>query len=270
MSIDLCTISDVRAYLSMSPSVVKSTRVTAGGSGYTSITITAQSVDGNGSGATFAGVLVGGALTAITILAPGSGYTIEPILSITGNGTGATGICFIGDDLSISRLISRASSYFLDKTNRPLGILPVALTERRNGNDAPVIVTYWWPITLVTSVVVNGVTVPASSNGSAGWVNDNKQIMLVSGSVFGRGASGLFYAGYQNVTIAYTFGFATVPDDIVQAVIEIVAQKYLRAQHFDQVSQRSADGQVVTFRKGDVPEESNAVINQYRIKSIIE
>lgn len=64
--------------------------VTAGGSGYTSATCAASG--GAGSGATFSVTVSGGAVTAVTITNPGSGYlaTDTVTLTISGDGTSAT------------------------------------------------------------------------------------------------------------------------------------------------------------------------------------
>lgn len=270
---DLCTLSDIRAELGSQPGPVKATQVTAGGSGYSAITVNVVSSDGNGAGAAITGVLLGGALVGLTLTSPGQGYTAAPNLIITGNGTGAAGICYISEDQRLAKLITRASAFFLNATNR-VGILPAAVTERRDGTGNDVIVPYWWPIISVQSVSIQGIPLSVSSDGiQPGYMNDAYRIMLINGGDFSRpmfGGAGTFVKGYQNIILGYTYGWTVQPEDITQAVVELVAQKYRRSQHRDQTSQRSTDGQVVSFSQKSIPDEVRDVINQYKIKAIIE
>ncbi len=62
--------------------------VTAGGTGYTSATVSIAG--GGGTGATATATVSGGAVTRITLTNPGSGYQSTPLVTITGNGKGAT------------------------------------------------------------------------------------------------------------------------------------------------------------------------------------
>ena len=110
-AIDLCTLADVRQWLDTPASGIKSTTVTGGGSGYSSITITAVSVDGNGSGAVLTGGLVGGVLVSVLITNAGKDYTQAPNLVIAGvGGSGASATCALNEEVVLSKLITRASS----------------------------------------------------------------------------------------------------------------------------------------------------------------
>ena len=74
--------------------------ITAGGSSYTSTpTVTITPVQtGEGSGATATATISGGAVTGITLTAPGSGYTEGAVVSITGGGgSGATATSSVYD-----------------------------------------------------------------------------------------------------------------------------------------------------------------------------
>lgn len=61
--------------------------VTAGGSTYTTATVTFSG--GGGTGATGTATIVAGAITDIAVTNPGTGYTSAPDVGITGDGTGA-------------------------------------------------------------------------------------------------------------------------------------------------------------------------------------
>ncbi len=64
-----------------------------GGSGYTAVpavTITRAAGDTTGAGAAATAILSSGAVTSVTITGVGKGYTANPAVTITGDGTGAT------------------------------------------------------------------------------------------------------------------------------------------------------------------------------------
>ena len=71
--------------------------VTAGGSGYTTISI---AVTGDGSGATAHGVLTAGALSSVVVDLPGEGYTTAGF-TITGDGSLAAATATVLDDYAI-------------------------------------------------------------------------------------------------------------------------------------------------------------------------
>jgi len=66
--------------------------ITAGGAGYTHASVT---VSGDGSGATAAAVLAGGALLGVVVTAPGAGYTTASV-AVTGDGSGAAAQASVG------------------------------------------------------------------------------------------------------------------------------------------------------------------------------
>jgi len=170
-------------------------------------------------------------------------------------------------DLKLERLITSASRFILSQTYRQSFIVPQNQVERRNGNGTNMIATYTWPITAVNSVLFAGGIfgsnpVPASPDGVVpGWINDNNRIYLV----------GLYYfpAGFQNVVLNYNSGFNGVPEDVNQACVELVAQKFTRSRHIDEDSQ-SMMQQVVSYSKKDIPPEVQTVINKYKIRAVIE
>lgn len=83
---------------------IDATSVTAGGSGYTSATVTISAPDAMGIGftqATATATITLGAITAINITNAGTGYVNVPTITITGDGTGATATATLTDFLSV-------------------------------------------------------------------------------------------------------------------------------------------------------------------------
>lgn len=66
--------------------IVKSVPIDAGGTGYTTATVTIEG--GGGTGATATATITDGTITGITVTAGGSDYTSPPAVTITGDGTG--------------------------------------------------------------------------------------------------------------------------------------------------------------------------------------
>lgn len=268
--IDLCLLADVRREMNIASGGVVSIGNLIGGSGYASISVVAVPVDGNGSGATFTGMLVGGVLLSIHIDTPGIGYTQAPTLLITGSGgSGASATTSLAEDSRLQRLITACSQNFISATSRP-AFLPTSVSEKRNGNGQQTIVPYAWPILSVQSVTIQGVTLAQSPDGiKGGWVNDAYKIMVI-GYQFSSFNNFSFTQGFQNIILNYTFGYPSIPFDVSQAVIEWVQQKYRRSQHVDQDSQASTDKTVISFSKDSMPKSVKDVINFYKLKAIIE
>lgn len=68
--------------------------VNAGGTGYTTATVSFSG--GGGTGAAATATISAGAITGITITSPGTGYETRPTVTITGDGTGASVSVYLG------------------------------------------------------------------------------------------------------------------------------------------------------------------------------
>jgi hypothetical protein len=76
--------------------IVTAASVGAGGTAYTTATVTFSPPPVGGTTATGTATISGGAVTAITITSGGSGYLTAPTITITGDGTGATATATLG------------------------------------------------------------------------------------------------------------------------------------------------------------------------------
>jgi hypothetical protein len=162
------------------------------------------------------------------------------------------------DDALITRLVSAASQFVQKYIHRQIAVAPY--TDVRNGNDQWEMVLANWPIVSVTSVTVNGNVIaaaPAMVPGgvpTVGYLNDEETVYLYGSR---------FYRGVQNVQIVYEAGYAETPIEIEQAVIELIALKYTGRQHMGQNS-KSIQGEVISYFTGDMPRETQTMLNQYK------
>jgi hypothetical protein len=178
------------------------------------------------------------------------------------------------DDDLISGCITAASAYWLRRTGRgpasdeipdlsPL-VEPVTYDETYDGSGSARQFLRNNPIVSVTTLEVNGRTLPASTKFTErGYVIDGNGKSLVL-----RGE--LFSEGMQNVHVVYKAGFNGVPADIRLAATQMVAVNYKRRQWIDQKSQAMAAGAgTVTYRDWELPPEVERVIQNYSRTAVV-
>lgn len=190
------------------------------------------------------------------------------------------------DDALLTRLIDAMSTWFISQTDRD--IASKAYTETFDGTDPRVrvktylssfggtagyfesgeygysIALHNYPVislpTPTGGVIIDGVDIPQATNlnqatQTDGWVlKDERRIELVGFR---------FTQGVANCVINYQAGWATVPADIEQAVIEMVTLTYRRRGRVGQVS-RSAGGEAVSFLPDAAPETVTSVVDKYK------
>ena len=73
-----------------------------------------------------------------------------------------------------------------------------------------------------------------------------------------------FSKGVKNIKVIYVAGYATIPIDIGQACIEIVAKKYKAGKDKKQgVVSDSLGERSITFKDEDIPKEARLVLDSY-------
>ena len=167
-----------------------------------------------------------------------------------------------GDDALLSHLISAVSSAFSKYCDRTFASTdyggsdandPPALMVSGKGGTAQPLPEY--PVTAVSAVTVDATTVPARSVvGSSGYVIDNDVLCLDGGYRFCR--------GIKNISITYTAGYSSIPDDLAQACIECCASWYRRRARIDEKS-KSVQGEVISYSTAEFPDAAKATINRY-------
>ena len=112
-----------------------------------------------------------------------------------------------------------------------------------------------YPLQAVSSVTVNGFTIPAAPTPTThGWVISNNAIAL-------RGYE--FSRGYSNVEINYTAGYDTTPPDLEQACLELCGLRWREKGRIGEVS-KNIGGEVITYMVKDFPPSVLTVMSQYR------
>lgn len=193
---------------------VNSTTVTAGGSAYTAATVVTAQAPADGLPAQFSPMIVGGVITAINIIDPGSGYHSAPVLTIadTGGGSGATATCTIpvipinGSGIESITVGAGGSSY----TSAATATVPAPTS----GNAA------------VLSVVVSGGAIMAINVVSRGTGYTSAPTVTIHANGTGTGASAAAVLGWvtfydriplqkwQSIQIASKIDLDTLPSTL--------------------------------------------------------
>lgn len=159
------------------------------------------------------------------------------------------------NDALIARLISAASDYIQTWLNRTLA--SASYTEIRNGYDTDGIAVKNYPITAVTSVTVDGNAIPAASGQTdSGYViNEPGTMIYLRGYSFTRGRS--------NVKLVYTAGFASTPNEIEQACIELVGLRMKERDRIGVISKGMA-GETITYSQKDFSDAIQTTLSNYK------
>lgn len=165
------------------------------------------------------------------------------------------------DDTLISRLITACSNDFQRATLRP-DLLEADYTEVQNGDGSSRMTLFHWPINEITTLTIGGTAVAASPDKiQPGYYVDEDidpervyQLYLI-GQCFTDGAA---------VSIQYSAGYETTPDDIEQAVIDWIVYRYKGRPNAGASRRRSSEGEGVDVEQVDAPPTTLAVIERYK------
>ncbi|MFN3467765.1 MAG: phage head-tail connector protein [Candidatus Brocadiales bacterium] len=128
--------------------------------------------------------------------------TVKEYLGLTGT----------GEDSLLNRLIDWSTDFVHSYCGR---IFPQGTyDEYVDGDGTDTLLSHQFPIISVNSLEVDGV------------VKDSASFLLYAPLGIIRLKSGAFPRGKKNVRLQYTAGYATIPKDLEQASIELVALKY--------------------------------------------
>lgn len=166
------------------------------------------------------------------------------------------GVVGAGDDALIGRLVTGAEQFFYMLISRQtLEVSP--FTQTLNGTGKDYILTSHWPLLSITSLVVDSSLVAPS------LYTIGEESTLDSRMIYLTRASGLvFPKGRRNVVVSGTFGYATMPAEIVQAVLEIAARAYQKRKRIDETS-KQINGETVSYSVADLTDFAKRVVNNY-------
>lgn len=151
------------------------------------------------------------------------------------------------DDALLERMINAASAWIDTYLERSLALASYSKTFDGVGGLRQCLP--FGPIVSVDFVVIDGVALDADR-----WRSDQYGVIM-KGLGFPR--------GFANVEISWTAGYRSVPDDVVQCCIDIVAFNYRRRERIGHAS-KTLNGETTAFITSDVPPECKAVLNEYR------
>lgn len=164
------------------------------------------------------------------------------------------GVSSSSTDAVLTTLVTNASAMVEAFCNRTFA--QASYTETRNGNDKAQMCLANTPVTAVASLSVDGAAVsPAVGATGSGFVFDDMSIYLRN--------TGAFTKGVQNVAISYTAGFATVPPDVAQACIELVAAKFAKRERIDKQSETLGTQQTISYSMADMPASVKTALKPY-------
>lgn len=167
------------------------------------------------------------------------------------------------EDATLSRLITATSADFTRSTNRP-DLLQATYTEVRSGDGGARMILYHWPITAITSLTVNSVAVLLSADKiAAGYYFDTD---IDPERIWELYLVGSAFTDNKPVQINYTAGYAAVPDDIEQAVIDWIVYRYKGRPNVGANQRRTAEGESVSVEQIDAPPNVLQVIERYTRK----
>jgi hypothetical protein len=162
------------------------------------------------------------------------------------------------DDNLLQRMITALS----ESIDKDLGrtIKAANYNETRSGEGTKLMFVLNPPIISVTSVYVDGVSIPAKSTDptqtitSNGYFASEKYI-----SLFGYS----FSRGLDNVQLNYRGGYNSAPPDLEQACIEAVGWAYKELDRLGQVS-KSLAGEIVQFNVDAMSKRARTVVEHLK------
>lgn len=163
------------------------------------------------------------------------------------------------DDAILNRIISAADAFVKNYCRRV--IEAADLTEYHSTKKGQVVLMLdEYPVNSVTSLHDDTERVYGTDTliATTDYIVDKAEGIIRLDGIY-------FYAGLQNVQVVYNAGYSTVPADLEQAALELVAQKYHAYDKIRQgIESRSFDGESVRFFLGEMLKETKAVLDRYR------
>lgn len=158
-----------------------------------------------------------------------------------------------GDDVLLARLVTAASAFVENWLGRTVGL--TAYVEARDGTGGSTLGFTVTPVVTMTSLAIDGNPVlPSPDSIAPGYVFSPSRLALIGGC---------FRRGFGNVLVGYQAGYADVPAEVEQAVIELAALRYRERERIGLVSKGLA-GETTSFAQKDMPADVATALQRYR------
>jgi hypothetical protein len=156
------------------------------------------------------------------------------------------GLSGTGEDSLLNRLVEWATSFIQTYCGRIF--FQGSYDEYHDGDGSDSVLSRQFPIVSVDTVEVDGV------------VKDSSSFVVYAPIGMIRLKSGVFPRGKNNIRLMYTAGYASLPKDLEQACIELVALKY-----YDRGKERlGVEKQAGVAFASQPPEEIKRVLDLYK------
>jgi hypothetical protein len=162
------------------------------------------------------------------------------------------GITDTNSDAVLTAMVTNVSALIESYCNRTFA--STAYVETRNGTGGMQLFMRQGPVISVSAVSIDGIAqVPAPTPTTLGYIVDEDTIWL-------RNAA--FTRGIQNVTVSYTAGYGSIPADVIQSCIEVVAYHYAKRTRIDKSSETLGTAQTISFSQADLPASAKTALKQ--------
>jgi hypothetical protein len=161
-------------------------------------------------------------------------------------------------DALCATLISAASQYIRSYCNRDFNSTSYSEIYEGMGRDRLFLGNF--PIVSVTSIAWLGQTALTAANQvdptqfADGFYFTKREVILTQ----------RVFPSKTPIAISYTAGYATIPNDIVQACTEIAGEAFKRRNRIGESTQTLSGQQVVSFIKSAMNETVASMLAQYR------
>lgn len=157
-------------------------------------------------------------------------------------------------DDEFDKIVSRASKFIQSQTHRQL--VETTYEETIDGEGVKELYLSEYPVISVSSIVVDDTTVydGSSQDGNDYYIYNDSGLII-------RDIA--WEEDYQNIVVTYDAGYATIPGDLEQACIELVAFKYHNKDYIG-LKSHNLGGESVTFDMKNIPSEIADTIYSYK------
>jgi hypothetical protein len=178
---------------------------------------------------------------------------------------------YIGDEKAsetlIAKMITAASAYLAQLTNRPSPFAVASYVEVYDGTGKDWLLLRQWPVVAVSAVEFLGTAIPAANTSA--WPPTGGYTVEQSGQG-DTGQQRLRLWGYGfpllngSVRVTYTAGMTSAPPDVEQACIEMVGEDYKRRSRLGIISQSVNGNETVSYSMKDVSARVASTMQTYK------